>query len=241
MFLANSKCFILWWPGTESHSIAPSFRYPSAGFSLTPDRTFGGDAHERYQAEGRTAESRGSRESRYRTARRRRILALHRARAANGRNDDPQSASTGDKRPHPVPKFPEGVPVSTADQKTTRMMLADAAAIAEQTGKEIAAKFCDLGTRERRSLVLRFRRQLFPASKPGRRRSGQITAACSDWNAGMRGVALYRKNIPGYDRMGHWQRKVKTRALMDAIRARRRREQPRTATPIIPPARLPEV
>lgn len=100
-----------------------------------------------------------------------------------------------------------------------------AAAIAERAGKEIAETFHNLAPRRLRSLVVAFRRQLLPPGKPGRKRSKEITAACADWAAGMRGMALYRKHIPRFDRMGHWERKVKIRALLDAIRARQRREQ----------------
>jgi hypothetical protein len=99
----------------------------------------------------------------------------------------------------------------------------EAAAIAERSGTEIATKFRDLAPYQRRRLVSVFRRPLFPPGKPGRRRSKEITAAYTDWAAGLRGLALYRKHIPRFDHMGYWQRKVKTRALMDAIRARKRR------------------
>jgi hypothetical protein len=46
MFLATAKCFILWWPGTESHSIAASIRYRSSGSGLIPGRISGDGAHE---------------------------------------------------------------------------------------------------------------------------------------------------------------------------------------------------
>ncbi len=104
--------------------------------------------------------------------------------------------------------------------------LSRAIAIAEQAGKEITERFSNLAPHERRKVVTQFRRQLFSAGKPGRRRSKEITAAYADWINGMRGLVLYRKHIPEFDRMGFWKRKVKTRALLDAIRTRKRREQP---------------
>jgi hypothetical protein len=104
-------------------------------------------------------------------------------------------------------------------------LLTEAVAMAERSGQEIAAKFRGLAPYQRRSVITAFRRQFFPPGKPGRRRSKEITAAYNDWAAGMRGLGLYRKHIHRFDRMGHWQRKVKTRALMDAIRSRKRRAQ----------------
>jgi hypothetical protein len=103
--------------------------------------------------------------------------------------------------------------------------LDEATIIAERAGQEIAARFPNLALHQRRRVVTALRRQLFPPGKPGRRRSKEITAAYADWKAGMRGVAFYRKHLFRFDRMGHWQRMVKTRALMDAVRARNRREQ----------------
>jgi len=104
---------------------------------------------------------------------------------------------------------------------------ADPAEIAKRAGEEIAANFPGLPLRERRRIVTALRHKLIPPGKPGRKRSKEITEAYADWKSGMRGLALYRKHIPRFDRMGIWERKVKTRALMDAIRSRRRREQRR--------------
>jgi len=136
--------------------------------------------------------------------------------------------ASGNERAYRVPKFPVGRRVSTTGHEPSGM--AAAAAIAEHAAQEIISKFGNLGPRERRKLVSRFRRHLFPASgRPGRgrsKRSKEITAACLDWKAGMRGLPLYRKHIPRFDRMGYWEQKVKMRTLMDAIRTRNRRERP---------------
>jgi hypothetical protein len=102
---------------------------------------------------------------------------------------------------------------------------ADAVAIAERAGQQVASASNSLSPRQRRSIITAFRRHLFPPGKPGRRRNEEITAAYADWTGGMRGLTLYRKYIRRFDRMSHWQRQVKTRALLDAIRARKRREQ----------------
>ena len=140
-----------------------------------------------------------------------------------------------------VPKPPDESITENADSKhellvsecvpqtdgsgTPEEQLAEAEAIAQRAGHEIATTFRGLPPRHRRSIGSAFRRQIIPPGKPGRKRSKEITAAYADWKAGMRGLALYRKHLFRFDRMGHSERKVKTRALMDAIRARRRREQ----------------
>jgi hypothetical protein len=65
----------------------------------------------------------------------------------------------------------------------------------------------------------------------GRKRRKEITAVHPDWKQGMRGLQLYRKHIPGYDNLAQWRRKAKSRALMDAIRTRQRREKQRSDSP----------
>jgi len=105
--------------------------------------------------------------------------------------------------------------------------LAEATAIAECAGKEIAMSFRNLAPRQRRNVLMVFRRQLFPRGKAGRKRSGAITAAYADWKEGMRGMQLYRKHIPGWERHNSWRRQAESRALLGAIHARNRRERKR--------------
>jgi hypothetical protein len=118
---------------------------------------------------------------------------------------------------------PDGFGKSKADQ------LGQAMAVATEAGQEIARRFASLNRRQRLTLARVFRRQLLPPGKPGRRRSKEIDSAFADWKAGMRGVDLYRKHIPRFVGMGYWKRKVKTRALLEAIRSRDRRERNRNA------------
>jgi hypothetical protein len=73
-------------------------------------------------------------------------------------------------------------------------------------------------------VVRAFQQQVLPRSRPGRRRSKQITRAYEDWQNGVRAVALGAKHIPRFGKLGYWERKVKMRNLFEAIRARRRRE-----------------
>jgi len=124
-----------------------------------------------------------------------------------------------------------GLPLANEDLSkigvggSSEAQFAEAAAIAERVGHELAANFRTLPPRQRRSVVTAFRRALLPPGRPGRRRSKEITAAYADWTSGVRGLELYRRHIHRFDRMGHWERNVRMRALMDAIRARKRREQ----------------
>ncbi len=87
----------------------------------------------------------------------------------------------------------------------------------------------DLGHRltreEWEQLARAFRSNVVPKRKPGRRRKAQVTAALADWKAGVRGIELYRKHIPGWERHHRYRRIGEQKGLMDAIRSRRRREQ----------------
>jgi hypothetical protein len=102
----------------------------------------------------------------------------------------------------------------------------EAAAIATEAGQRIASQYCDLGRKEHLKLVRTFRRQLIKPGKRGPKKKERITAAYVDWKAGSRGVALYRKHIPGFGKMGRWKRKAKSETLLESIRTRDRREKP---------------
>jgi hypothetical protein len=73
-------------------------------------------------------------------------------------------------------------------------------------------------------LVSAFRAGMVPRRRAGRRPKPQVTAAYLDWKAGMRGVALFRKHIPGWDGHHRYRKIGEQKALMDAIRSRARRE-----------------
>ena len=66
----------------------------------------------------------------------------------------------------------------------------------------------------------------FRGARAGRRpKKPQVTAAYSSTgNAGTRGVALFRKHIPGWTTHNHYRRVGEQKALLDAIRSRSRRE-----------------
>jgi hypothetical protein len=95
--------------------------------------------------------------------------------------------------------------------------------VATEAGQQIARDCSHLDRRARLRIVSTFCRQLIPPRKPGRKRRKEITAAHVDWRLGMRGVELYSKHIPGFDRMSRWRRESECRDLMDAIRSRERR------------------
>jgi hypothetical protein len=95
--------------------------------------------------------------------------------------------------------------------------------IATEAGQRIARDFPHLDRHWRLQIATIFHRQLIPARRPGRKRRKEITAAHADWKVGVRGAQLYRKHIPGFDRMSRWRRESKSRDLMDAIRSRERR------------------
>jgi len=121
------------------------------------------------------------------------------------------------RRRHSTKKAPPPKPISealsVAKEKATRI----AHEIREQFGESL--------TREDYILVARaFHSAVVPKRKPGRRPKAQVTAAYQDWKAGVRGVALFRTHIPGWDKHSKWRRKHEARALLDAIGSRRRRE-----------------
>jgi hypothetical protein len=119
-----------------------------------------------------------------------------------------------------------GASVSSIENRPAQdeALVALATQAATDAGQQIAANCQGLTRRERLHVSNAFRRQLIPPGKPGRKRSSKITAAYMDWKEGVRGVALYRKHILGWDRHNYWRRKVESRALMDAIHTRERRE-----------------
>jgi hypothetical protein len=72
-------------------------------------------------------------------------------------------------------------------------------------------------------LVSVFRAGVLPGRRAGRRPKSQVTAAYLYWKAGMRGVALFRKHIPGWEKHNRYHRMGEQKELMDAIRGRHRR------------------
>ena len=104
--------------------------------------------------------------------------------------------------------------------------LHEACAIAREAA--VRAMGCLGPTPDRRLLqkvLAAFRHTIYPVKRAGRRKKEQITVAHRDWKNGMRGLELYQKHIPGWEKCSHWRRKGEARRLMDAIRSRERRER----------------
>lgn len=99
---------------------------------------------------------------------------------------------------------------------------AQAKSLVTEFARNLATEFGDLDRPARLRLVNITRRELLRAKPRGRKPDPRITAAYEDWMKGMRGVALYRKHILGYDQMSEWRRRGESRKLMEAIRSRRR-------------------
>jgi hypothetical protein len=129
----------------------------------------------------------------------------------------------------PTPADGLGTPEPQAKDKARNL--------AEEIGLRIVTEFgAELERRDRLKIATAFRRQLIPPRPPGRRPKEAITAAHRDWKAGVRGLELFRRHIPDFDKKGHWRRKGESQALMDAIRTRHRRERRRRHRPETTPA-----
>jgi hypothetical protein len=131
------------------------------------------------------------------------------------------------------PSHPE--PPADDDQKTSGLgtpeePATEACRIAHEAGSEIVSKLGPtLGRSQRMKALVALRRVLFPPKRPGRKRKELVTAAHRNWKDGVRGLALFRVHIPGWEKHSRWRRKTEERALMDAIHTRDRRERKRTA------------
>jgi len=81
----------------------------------------------------------------------------------------------------------------------------------------------------RREVMSAVRRALLPR---GSKKSNSRDFAYEDYKKGMRGLPLYRKHIPGYEKLGEWRRERAQRHLRQALakRAERERKRQKTAT-----------
>ena len=133
-------------------------------------------------------------------------------------SDDASKELTGPPAPPPL-----GDVFGGAEQPMDK-----ACALAKETATRILVEFGPTMRRgDRIKILSAFKRRLIPASRSGRRPKETVTAAYRDWKAGMRGVELYRKHIPGWDKHSRWRRRVEQEALRAAIHTRKRRERQR--------------
>ncbi len=105
---------------------------------------------------------------------------------------------------------------------------------AAEAARQIACQTGIEGRTSRNELskvVAAFRSALLPKRRVGRKPSAEITAAYQDWIAGMPAQQLRRTHIRNYARLAGWRREKKAKALMAALRARRRRDSSRSPVP----------
>jgi hypothetical protein len=125
-------------------------------------------------------------------------------------------------RPAKKPARPESEAFAGANEMTAQA----AHDIRRQFGEDLTRDEC-------LRLVSVFRAGMVPRRRAGRRPKPHVTAAYLDWKAGTRGVELYRKHIPGWEKHNRYRRRGEQKALMDAIRSRRRRERRSNITGMI--------
>jgi hypothetical protein len=167
--------------------------------------------------------------------------------SGNGRAQKPPEATAGDRQgdsPHRKAKRARKAPVYARRKQPKRVAPPEKPASeactaakekAAQVAQEIRQTFGERLTREECIRVASaFRSAVVPKRKPGRRRKAHVTAALADWKAGIRGVALFQKHIPGWQKHNRYRRMAEEKRLMDAIRSRdRRAKQNRNSDPAI--------
>lgn len=75
----------------------------------------------------------------------------------------------------------------------------------------------------RQKITAAVRQAVLPRQK--RRKHPQLDAAYADHQAGMRGLALYRKHIANHDKKSRYRRRTEERRLMNSIHQRSSREK----------------
>ena len=140
------------------------------------------------------------------------------ARLAESPRPEPAAHAPGrSRRTRYAKQAPREKQVSDAFAAAKEMTVRAAQEIRRQFGPQLTRDEC-------LRLVSVFRTGVVPRRRAGRRPKPQVTAAYLDWKAGMRGVALFRKHIPGWDGHHRYRKIGEQKALMDAIRSRARRE-----------------
>lgn len=130
----------------------------------------------------------------------------------------PQAGDAGPRKKRPRRARKPARPESEAFTAAKEMAARAAHDIRSQYGEQLTRDECQ-------KLVSAFRAGVVPRRKAGRRPKPHVTAAYLDWKAGMRGVQLFEKHIPGWRKHNRYHRIGEQKELMDAIRSRRRREQ----------------
>jgi len=76
-------------------------------------------------------------------------------------------------------------------------------------------------------VVAAVRELIVTRGKPGKKKDERIDRAYADYTAGVRGLKLFKKHIPGHDRLSHWRRSVEQDRLMAALQQRASRNKKR--------------
>ena len=84
-----------------------------------------------------------------------------------------------------------------------------------------------LSRNARLKTVFAVRRAIVPRRTPGKKKDKRLDQAYSDYHSGMRGLKLYRKHIPNFQKMSRWRRKVEERRLLGNLQKRTERERKR--------------
>ena len=118
-----------------------------------------------------------------------------------------------------------------AKKKDDAQLLA-AGAIIDKAGQAIRQSYGrPLTLHEIAQLQRALQARLRPARKSGRKRQARITAAVRDYKAGLRGLPLYAKHIPGHEKLSELARTKFEHNLIDAVTKRIKHDKKRRSKP----------
>ena len=86
-----------------------------------------------------------------------------------------------------------------------------------------------LSSNARRAVISAVRRAVLPRPK---KTMNSLDSAYEDYKCRLRGIELYRKHIPGYEKLGRWRRQRAQHRLSQALATRAERERKRGAKPV---------
>jgi hypothetical protein len=152
------------------------------------------------------------------------------AHGSSGSSGSARSAKSEHPQPAPAPHTPGPAQrarrANAAKRNSISEGFAEAKEMTARAAHDIRHQYGERLTRDEcLKLLSVFRAGLVPRRRAGRRPQPQVTAAYLDWKTGIRGVALFRKHIPGWQKHNRYRRIAEEKRLMDAIRSRYRRER----------------
>lgn len=84
----------------------------------------------------------------------------------------------------------------------------------------------------RLKVAVAVRLAVVPRRRPGRK-DQRLDKAYTDYQAGMRGLDLFRKHIPRHDKLSRWRRKAEQCKLLKTLQKRAERARKRQETPTV--------